>query len=55
MKTRKSNILGKQVMVEGVMAFGKLEFLLLARRGSAGFVAREAGKPGECDSAEGDS
>ena len=25
MKTRKSNILGKQVMVEGMMAFGKLE------------------------------
>ena len=25
MKTRKSNILGKKVMVEGMMAFGKLE------------------------------
>ncbi|SHK79874.1 hypothetical protein [Xylanibacter ruminicola] len=25
MKTRKSNILGEQVMVEGLMAFGKLE------------------------------
>lgn len=25
MKTRKSNVLGKQVMVEGMMAFGKLE------------------------------
>ena len=25
MKTRKSQILGKQVMVEGMMAFGKLE------------------------------
>ena len=25
MKTRKSNILGEQVMVEGLMTFGKLE------------------------------